>query len=131
MSRRNNKSEIEVVSLSKYTTPVVEEVKNKEWVMYGEDNNYFQWLIDRSTKSTTNGGIINSMVRMIYGKGLDATDSNRKPEQYAQMKTIFSKDALRGVIMDRKLLGMGAFQINYKGRQVNKALHFPYEYSTC
>jgi hypothetical protein len=34
MSRRNNKSEIEVVSLSKYTTPVVEEVKNKEWVMY-------------------------------------------------------------------------------------------------
>lgn len=125
MSRRNNKSEIEVVSLSKYTTPVVEEVKNKEWVMYGEDNNYFQWLIDRSTKSTTNGGIINSMVRMIYGKGLDATDSNRKPEQYAQMKTIFSKDALRGVIMDRKLLGMGAFQINYKGRQVNKALHFP------
>jgi len=125
MSRRNNKSEIEVVSLSKYTTPVVEEVKNKEWVMYGEDNNYFQWLIDRSTKSTTNGGIINSMVRMIYGKGLDATDSNRKPEQYAQMKTIFSKDALRGVIMDRKLLGMGAFQINYKGGQVNKALHFP------
>ena len=125
MSRRNNKSEIEVVSLSKYTTPVVEEVKNKEWVMYGEDNNYFQWLIDRSTKSTTNGGIINSMVRMIYGKGLDATDSNRKPEQYAQMKRIFSKDALRGVIMDRKLLGMGAFQINYKGGQVNKALHFP------
>ena len=109
MSRRNNKSEIEVVSLSKYTTPTVEEVKNKEWVMYGEDNNHFQWLIDRSIKSTTNGGIITSMARMIYGKGLDATDSNKKPEQYAQMKRIFSKDCLRGVIMDRKLLGMGAF----------------------
>ena len=125
MSRRNNKSEIEVVSLSKYTTPKVEEVKNKEWVMYGEDNNHFQWLIDRSIKSTTNGGIITSMARMIYGKGLDATDSNKKPEQYAQMKSIFSKDCLRGVIMDRKLLGMGAFQINYKGGKVNKALHFP------
>jgi hypothetical protein len=125
MSRRNNKSQIEVVALSKYTTPIVEEVKNKDWIMYGEDNNHFQWLIDRSTKSTTNGGIITSMARMIYGKGLDATDSNKKPEQYAQMKTIFSKDCLRGVIMDRKLLGMGAFQINYKGGQVNKALHFP------
>ncbi len=125
MSRRNNKSEIEVVSLSKYTTPTVEEVKNKEWVMYGEDNNHFQWLIDRSIKSTTNGGIITSMARMIYGKGLDATDSNKKPEQYAQMKRIFSKDCLRGVIMDRKLLGMGAFQINYKVGKVNKALHFP------
>ncbi len=125
MSRRNNKSEIEVVSLSKYTTPTVEEVKNKEWVMYGEDNNHFQWLIDRSIKSTTNGGIITSMARMIYGKGLDATDSNKKPEQYAQMRRIFSKDCLRGVIMDRKLLGMGAFQINYKGGKVNKALHFP------
>ena len=125
MSRRNNKSEIEVVSLSKYTTPTVEEVKNKEWVMYGEDNNHFQWLIDRSIKSTTNGGIITSMARMIYGKGLDATDSNKKPEEYAQMRRIFSKDCLRGVIMDRKLLGMGAFQINYKGGKVNKALHFP------
>jgi hypothetical protein len=41
------------------------------------------------------------------------------------MKRIFSKDCLRGVIMDRKLLGMGAFQINYKGGKVNKALHFP------
>ena len=74
MNKNKNKSSIEVVALSKYTTPVIEEIRNKEWIHYGEDNNYFQWLIDRSVKSTTNGGIITSMSRMIYGKGLDATD---------------------------------------------------------
>ena len=125
MARRNNKSEISVIELSKYTTPIVEEVRNKEWMNYGEDNNYFQFLIDRSIKSTTNGGIINSMCRMIYGKGLDALDSNTKTNEYAQMKSIFSPHCLKAVIHDRKKLGMGAFQINYKGKKVHKALHFP------
>ena len=125
MAKRKNNSHIEVVSLSKYTTPVVSEVPNKEWVSYGEDNNYFQWLIDRSINSTTNGAIINSMSRMIYGKGLDATDSNKKPSEFAQMKSIFSKKDLRAIVSDRKKLGMAAIQINYKGRKVKKALHFP------
>ena len=44
MARRNNKSEISVIELSKYTTPIVEEVRNKEWMNYGEDNNYFPVL---------------------------------------------------------------------------------------
>ena len=125
MARRNNKSEISVIELSKYTTPIIEEIRNKEWIHYGEDNNYFQFLIDRSIKSTTNGGIINSMCRMIYGKGLDALDSNTKTDSFAQMRSIFSNHCLKAVIHDRKKLGMGAFQINYKGKKVHKALHFP------
>ena len=116
---------IHIVNLSKYTSPEVVEVKNKDWVNYGSDNNYFGYLIDRYVGSTTNNAIINGMSKMIYGKGLDATDSSRKPEQYAQMRSIISKDCLKSAVMDRKLLGMASLQVTYDKGLVKKITHFP------
>lgn len=116
---------IHIVNLSKYTSPEIVEVKNKDWVQYGQDNNYFQYLIDRYQGSTTNNAIINGMSKMIYGKGLDATDSNRKPDQYAQMKSLVSKDCLKSAVMDRKMLGMAALQVTYDKGLVKKVTHFP------
>ena len=116
---------IHIVNLSKYTSPEIVEVKNKDWVQYGEDNNYFQYLIDRYQGSTTNNAIINGMSKMIYGKGLDATDSNRKPDQYAQMKSLISKNCLKSAVMDRKMLGMAALQVTYDKGLVKKVTHFP------
>lgn len=116
---------IHIVNLSKYTQPEIVEVKNKDFVQYGEDNNYFQYLIDRYQGSTTNNAIINGMAKMIYGKGLDASNSNRKPEQYAQMKSLISKDCLKSAVMDRKLLGMASLQITYNKGRVTKVTHFP------
>ena len=40
-------NDLRFINLSSYTTPKVVEYKNKEWVAYGEDNNYFKFLIDR------------------------------------------------------------------------------------
>jgi len=116
---------IHIVNLSKYTSPEIVEVKNKDWVQYGEDNNYFQYLIDRYQGSTTNNAIINGMSKMIYGKGLDATDSSRKPDQYAQMRSLISKDCLKAAVMDRKMLGMAALQVTYDKGLVKKVTHFP------
>jgi len=116
---------IHILNLSKYTAPSIVEVKNKEWVNYGADNNYFDYLIKRYVGSTTNNAIINGMSKMIYGKGVDATDSNRKPEQYAQLRSIVSKECLKAAVMDRKLLGMAALQVTYDKGKVKKITHFP------
>jgi len=116
---------IHILNLSKYTAPSIVEVKNKEWVNYGADNNYFDYLIKRYVGSTTNNAIINGMSKMIYGKGVDATDSNRKPEQYAQLRSIVSKECLKAAVMDRKLLGMAALQVTYDKGKVKKVTHFP------
>ena len=116
---------IHILNLSKYTAPSIVEVKNKEWVNYGTDNNYFDYLIKRYVGSTTNNAIINGMSKMIYGKGVDATDSNRKPEQYAQLRSIVSKECLKAAVMDRKLLGMAALQVTYDKGKVKKVTHFP------
>lgn len=122
-------SEVHLVNLSTYTSPKIKEVRGKEWVSYGEDNNYYQYLIDRYNGSPTNNAAINGLSEMIYGKGLDATDSNRKPDQYAQMITLLKKDCVRKLVYDLKLMGSCAMQIIYsKDRtKVAQVEHFPIE----
>jgi|GEM_PF-6686714 len=52
-----NKTELSIVNLSTYTSPVVKEKAGREWVEFGADNNYFQYLIDRYNGSPTNMAI--------------------------------------------------------------------------
>ena len=106
-------SNIRVVNLSSYTAPVVKEIQGKDWVEYGEGNSYFQYLIDRYNGSATNNAIINGIVELLYGRGIDATDSHRKPDEYAQMKALFSKNCLRRILSDYKMMGQCAIQVIY------------------
>jgi len=126
---KDSKSEISFVNLSTYTSPQVTEVPNQEWIGYGEDNNYFQFLIDRYNGSPTNNACINGISQQIYGKGLGATDSDKKPEQYAQMITLFKKDIVRKLCYDLKLMGQCAIQIIYsKDRtKIAQIEHMPIE----
>jgi len=78
-------SEFFVTKLAAYTAPEVVELKNKDWVQYGIDNNYFNYIIDVNNNSTTNRAITIGISNMIYGKGLAAHDASKRPEQYAQM----------------------------------------------
>ena len=122
-------NDLRIVNLSTYTSPTVKEVKGQEFVSYGDDNNYFQYLIDRYNGSPTNNAIINGVSEMIYGKGLDATDSKRKPDEYAQMITLFTPDCTRKVVYDLKLMGQCALQVIYsKDRsKIVKLEHIPVE----
>ena len=124
-----NKSDLSIVNLSTYTSPVVKEVRGKDFIEYGEDNNYFQYLIDRYNGSPTNNAIINGVSEMIYGKGLDATNSNKKPNEYAQMKSLFNNDCVRKLCYDLKLMGQCAVQIIYsKDRsKIVQLEHMPIE----
>ncbi len=65
--------------------------------------------------------------QQIYGKGLQATDASKKPEQFAQMKQLLKKDDLRRICLDLKMLGEASLQVSYKGKKVNKVSHFPRE----
>ena len=106
-------NDLRVVNLSTYTSPQIVEKSNKEWVSYGADNNYFAYLIDRYNGSPTNNAIINGVSEMIYGKGLDALNSNKKPEAYAKMMSLFHKDCVRKLCYDLKLMGQCSMQIIY------------------
>ena len=127
MARNNNKKigDLHVLNLSSYNKPEIVEDKRKDWIAYGSDNNYYNYLIDLYTNSATNNAIINGVSSMIYGKGLDALDSSTKTEEYAALRSIFSNDCLRKSALDLKLLGEASFQILYKDKKVYKAEHFP------
>ena len=118
---------IHVLELSGYEAPVIKESKREDWVEYGTDNNYYQYLIDRYTNSTTNNAIINNITRLIYGRGLSATDASRKPNEYAQMMSLFKKDCVRHLCTDLKLLGQCAVQVIYTKdrKKIAQVEHIP------
>lgn len=120
---------IKIVNLSTYTTPEIKELKNKEWVSYGADNNYYQYLIDRYNGSPTNNASINGISQLIFGKGLDATDSSQKPEEYAQMKSLLKDSCVRKLCYDLKLMGQCAMQVIYNSdhTKIVEVAHFPIE----
>ena len=118
-----------VLNLSSYTTPIVEETNRENWVDFLTENGeqYFDFLINRYTNSTTNNAIINNICRLVYGRGLGALDASKKVNEYAQMMTLFSRDDVRKMIIDRKMLGQFAIQIHYSKdrKRILKAYHVP------
>jgi hypothetical protein len=120
-------SNIHVLELSSYTTPVIQESKRDAWVEFGKDNNYFQFIIDRYVNSTTNSSVINNVSRLIYGRGLSALDASKKPNEYAQMMALFHADCIRKIVLDRKMFGQFAMQIHYDKthEKILKAYHIP------
>ena len=118
---------IHIINLSSYQTPLIQESKRDNWVEFGEDNNYFQYLIDRYTYSTTNNAIINNISRLVYGRGLSALDASKKPNEYAQMMSLFHADCVRKLVVDRKMLGQCAIQVHYSKdrKRILKAYHMP------
>ena len=122
-------NDLRIVNLSTYTSPKIKEVKNRDWISYGEDNNYFQYLIDRYNGSPTNNAIINAVSSMIFGKGLDATNSNKKPNEYAQMISLFDNDSVRRLAYDLKLMGQCAIQVIYSKdrKKIAQIEHMPIE----
>lgn len=122
-------NDLRIVNLSTYTSPEIVETSNKEWVSYGADNAYFQYLIDRYNGSPTNNAIINGISQMIYGRGLDALNSNKKPNQYAKMISLLKKDMVRKVCYDLKLMGQTAMQVIYSKdrKSIAQVEHIPVE----
>ena len=122
-------NDLRIVNLSTYTSPEIIETGNKEWVSYGADNAYFQYLIDRYNGSPTNNAIINGISQMIYGRGLDALNSNKKPDQYAKMISLLKKDMVRKVCYDLKLMGQTAMQVIYSKdrKSIAQVEHIPVE----
>ena len=120
---------IKIVELASYTAPKISENKRDEWVSYGDDNNYYQYLIDLYNASPTNNAAINGISQMIFGRGLDATDSNTKLEEYAMMKSLFTNDCVRKLAYDLKLMGQCAMQVVYDKphKRIIEVAHFPIE----
>jgi hypothetical protein len=129
MTMSTSSSKVHVVNFSSYTTPVVKEVQGKDYVEYGDNNDYFGYLIDRYNGSPTNNAILNSLMDMTFGKGLDATDSAKKPSEYAAMRGLFTKACLQKVVADYVMMGQCSMQVVYSQdhNMIVEVQHIPVE----
>ena len=122
-----NDNNLHILNLSAYEAPEVVEDSKRDWVTYGENNEYYQFLIDCYKNSTTNNAVINNICKLVYGKGLKAIDSNKKPNEYAQAITLFDPEDLKKLILDYKMLGQCAIQVHYSKdhKKIIKVYHMP------
>ena len=118
---------LKIFNLAEHKRPEIIEDKRKDYVTWSDNNSYFSYLMDRYKNSATNNSIINSIVRLMYGKGLSAKDAQRKPNEYASLMSIFGKKDVKQLCLDLKLFGKCAIQVHYsKDRKlVKKAYHIP------
>jgi hypothetical protein len=93
------------IELANYVTPVIAEIPGRNWVKYGEDNNYFGYLLDRYRGSPTNHAIINGISDAIVGMGLAPVGSVEDSEALLAVKKLFPNDNLRKWAFDLKTYG--------------------------
>ena len=106
------KDNISVIHLAEYNLPTITEQNNKDWIQFGDDNLYPQYLLELYNGSSINNAIIKGVSSMIYGEGLDATDrqeSDAKKESWLALNSLLHnspKDTLKCLAFDLKLFGM-------------------------
>ena len=114
MERKQHKKKdnISVIHLAEYNLPSITETNNKDYIQFGSDNLYPQYLLELYNGSSINNAIIKGVSSMIYGEGLDATDreeSDHKKESWLALNGLLHnspKDTLKCLAFDLKLFGM-------------------------
>jgi len=122
-------NKVKIINLSGYETPSIKESTRYDWVEYGDSNNYFGELIEKYTGSPTNSRCVNGISDLIYGRGLNATDSEDNAVQFGQMQQVLKDVDVRRIVSDLKLLGQAAIQVVYNKRKtkIMQLKHFPTE----
>lgn len=104
-------SDIRLIQLNSYVAPKVEENKSKNWVLYGKNNEFYKYIIERNEGSVTNGAINKSYVDMIYGRGVYARDASQYPNQWAAFLSLVKPTEIRKIIADFQIFGEATIQV--------------------
>ena len=115
--------EILNIDLSTQTAPVIQEVRNKEYIEYsgtdGWKNTYPQFIIDLYNSSSTNAAIINTTAELIAGEDIVIDDEDaRDLDAIVKLKKFFANansdetlhEVIKKISFDFKL--QGAFALN-------------------
>lgn len=102
-----------VLQMASYVRPEIKESTYKEWVLNGDNNDFYQYIIDRYNGSPTNSAILDTYARMTYGLGLNID------------VPLFSKNEVRKIVKDFVLFGEASFELMYQKNKPVKAIHVP------
>lgn len=125
-NKQNLKIDLMMVDMPEANSPVIREQRNKDWVTFGEDNDYFTYLIELYKKSAIHKSLVDGITRRIIGGGFDVLTSS--VEGKAKAKNLLTDNELFKFTLDFKLLGNAAFWVttNKAGVPI-KLEHLPFQ----
>ena len=118
--------DIKLITLASYVKPQIVENKNKNWVLNGPKNSFYQYIIDRNNGSATNSSINSTYISLIYGRGLDFKDGLQGVNDWALLQKYLRPQELRKVIADFQIFNEYSVQvIRTKGGGLSSIKHLP------
>jgi hypothetical protein len=108
-------SNVLYIKFENHKVPEFKEVKNKEYIYFGEDNNYPDYLIELYLRCAKHNAIINGKTNYIYGGGLMTDDKTSTVNQKAITQKFISKlkPFINDMIKDFELFNSIAIEIIY------------------
>ncbi len=143
MTKKKQKMDMSVVDLSHYNIPHIVERDNKDYISFGLDNLYPQYLIELFTGSGINGAIIKGVASMIAGdqndtcQGLDVVDKDElegvQKEQFLKFSKLLktgSRNTVKNLAFDLKLFGTCYVNViwNKTKTAIHEIKHIPSQY---
>jgi hypothetical protein len=128
----DNESNIIFLGFADNKRPEFREVRNKDYVLFGEDNKFPDHLLYLYDKSSVHGAIINNKVKYIMGQGINITGSPATPDKISLTKVNRYNETINKVLekscKDIELFGGFYWQVVYDllGR-VKEILHTPFQ----
>ena len=127
---------LNLVKISHYNIPHLVEKSNQDWISFGDDNLYPNYILELFLGSAINGALIKSIGAMIYGEGLAATnvdESTDTKESYLRLTELLHNsddDVLKDLAMDLKLFGGCYVNIIWSRdrSRIAKMKHIPAQY---
>ena len=127
---------LDLIKLSHYNIPHLVEDSKNDWISFGKDNLYPNYLLDLFLGSAINGALIKSIGAMIYGEGLAATNADETTdtkESYLRLTELLHNsddDVLKDLAMDLKLFGGCYVNVIWSRdrSRIAKMKHIPAQY---
>lgn len=122
-------SNVITLKFENHKVPEFKEVKGKEWVYFGEDNQYPDYLIELFLRSAKHNAIINAKVNYVYGGGLTINEENSSYTQRAVAKKFIEnlEPFIRQTITDFEIFNGYALEViwNKSGKSITEFAYIP------
>jgi DNA-binding Lrp family transcriptional regulator len=110
---------VSFIKFADVKVPVMKEVPNKGWVLFGEDNKFPNMLLNMFNKSSKHNGIVLGKVNYIVGKGFDNVTQANAYEN--------SNEILKKLSLDIEVFGGCYVEVQYNELgKIGAYYHVPY-----
>jgi DNA-binding Lrp family transcriptional regulator len=110
---------VSFIKFADVKVPVMKEVPNKGWVLFGEDNKFPNMLLNMFNKSSKHNGIVLGKVNYITGKGFDEVVQANPYENCNEL--------LKKACLDIEVFGGCYMEIQYNAAgTIGAFYHIPY-----